>query len=232
MTMNGPSTEAGPGEMRAQFAGAGAIPPRPAARRGRAASPRQTSEAYFEAAFEILGESGAEAVTVANLCDRLGVTKGSFYYHFLHMSEFIEVFVEYWERSFVEAISAHSAEPDPLRRMSEILTTISRLSHEAEAALRAWGHSNDVIGAAQRRMDQLGEKLVRSVVGEFIADEAEVSLVAHQATALAIGLQHRPRPIDRVLYLRCLVHLAELTCGVRGSIALDQDGPRVTFERR
>ncbi|MGQ0842847.1 MAG: TetR/AcrR family transcriptional regulator [Sporichthyaceae bacterium] len=212
-------------------AGAVGMAPRRAARRHGPVVSRQSSESYFEVAFGLLAEGGAEAVTVVNLCDALGVTKGSFYYHFYNMPDFIEAFVEHWEQSFLAAMSEHVVEPDPLRQMGGVMTTIARLNHEAEAALRAWGHSNPVVEAAQTRIDLMGEQFVAACASHFIADEQAVALVAHQAIALSIGLQHRPKPIDRMRYLQSIANLAELTCHVHAQISAEADGPSVVFER-
>jgi AcrR family transcriptional regulator len=179
-----------------------------------------------------LADSGAEAVTISSLCEYLGVTKGSFYYHFYNMPEFVEAFVEHWEANFSSAMLEHLLADDPLDQMGGIMTTIANLSHEAEAALRAWGHSNPVIGSAQERIDQTGEDLVAAIVGRLLDDPEQVALLAHQAVALSIGLQHRVRPIDRVRYLRAISNLAELTCGVRAHITETPNGPVVKFVRR
>jgi AcrR family transcriptional regulator len=208
-----------------------AVPPRPAAHRQGPLVKRQSSESYFEVAFRLLAEGGAEAVTVANLCDALGVTKGSFYYHFYNMADFVEAFVEFWETSFTASIAAHLIEPDPLIQMAGTMTTLARLNHEAEAALRAWGHSNPLIEAAQTRIDQMSEHLVAQCASHFIDDEAAIALLAYQAVALCIGLQHRPKPIDRLRYMQSVANLAELTCGVRASITVEAVGPTVSFER-
>ena len=36
---------------------------------------------YFEAGLDLLAEGGVQAQTIANLCERLAITKGSFYHH-------------------------------------------------------------------------------------------------------------------------------------------------------
>ena len=43
---------------------------------------------YFDAGFELLASGGVGAVTIAALCYRLGVTKGSFYHHFSSQTAF------------------------------------------------------------------------------------------------------------------------------------------------
>jgi AcrR family transcriptional regulator len=188
--------------------------PRPAARRRKPDSERRTSEAYFDAAFALLAEHGQDGVTIANLCGRLGVTKGSFYYHFTDMPEFVESFAEYWEASVASLLAAALNVEDPLAKMGAMMTAVANLSHEAEAALRAWGHSNPVIEASRMRIDEGAELVIGAIASEFIDDPDEVDLLAHQAVALAIGLQHRRRPIDRLLYLRAIAKLAEMTCHV------------------
>ena len=43
---------------------------------------RLSVEDYYREAFDVLGESGSEGLTISALCERLQVTKGSFYHHF------------------------------------------------------------------------------------------------------------------------------------------------------
>lgn len=220
-----------PPQRMVTIAGAVPVPPRPAARRQHPVVQRMNSASYFQVAYEILALHGADGITISNLCDRLNVTKGSFYYHFYSVPDFVEAFAQYWERSIVALMEIHAADPDPLRRLSGVITAIANLSHEAEAALRAWGHSNPVIAAAQLRIDRAAEQLVGDMVAAFVADPEAVRLIAHQAVAQAIGLQHRERPIDRVRYLRALASLAELTCGVRATITASPDRLAVEFHR-
>ena len=59
-----------------------------------------------ESGWEILGESGSDAITVAALCERVGVTKGSFHHHFGTMPGFVEALAQHWESAFVGIIVA------------------------------------------------------------------------------------------------------------------------------
>ena len=59
---------------------------------------RLTQDDYFREALAVLDEFGSDALTIAVLCDRLDVTKGSFYHHFGGMPGFITQLLEYWER--------------------------------------------------------------------------------------------------------------------------------------
>jgi AcrR family transcriptional regulator len=208
--------------------------PRPAAKRQGVPRVTQSSEAYFEVAFRLLAAHGPAGVTVASCCDALGVTKGSFYYYFTDMAEFAEAFAEYWETSTAAMLAAATTADDPLERLGGLISALADLSHEAEAALRAWGHSNRDINLARSRADDQLEAATAAILGEILEDPATAGQRARQVLGLAVGLQHRRRPIDRHDYLTTLAGLIEVVCGVQASID-DAEGPssvRVRFRRR
>jgi AcrR family transcriptional regulator len=200
----------------------GRMPARPAAHRRKPAAPRMSSESYFQAAFDILAEAGPEGVTATNMCDRLGVTKGSFYYHFYSMPEFVEAFVAYWEYAWQTLLDDFGSEADPVRRMGITTTTVANMAHEAEAALRAWGHSNAVIAEAQARIDKAAEDLISAMLAPFVPAE-NLAVHTDQLMSIGIGMSHRGRPVDRAAYVRAMVSLIELICPLRASVS-ERDG--------
>jgi AcrR family transcriptional regulator len=63
----------------------------PARRTGkpRLGEPTLTASDWAEAALQLIAEKGLSALTVSTLATRLGVTKGSFYWHFAGRSELL-----------------------------------------------------------------------------------------------------------------------------------------------
>ena len=55
---------------------------------GDAANPRLSVDDWVQEGFRVLAEDGVKALTLGRLCSRLGVTKGSFYWHFSDMKAF------------------------------------------------------------------------------------------------------------------------------------------------
>ena len=51
-------------------------------------SGRLSVDDWIQAGFSILAEDGLEALKIDRLCARLGVTKGSFYWHFKDMASY------------------------------------------------------------------------------------------------------------------------------------------------
>jgi len=52
---------------------------------------------WLEAALQVTAEEGIRAVSVEPLAKRLGVTKGSFYWHFKNRNELLTQLVAHWE---------------------------------------------------------------------------------------------------------------------------------------
>jgi len=73
----------------------------PPSSRGRPArqperAPRLTREDWLDAAFATVVESGVDQVRVLVLADRLGVTRGSFYWHFDDHAALISALLDRW----------------------------------------------------------------------------------------------------------------------------------------
>ena len=81
-----------------------------------------TSADWVEGALQLISEAGLRALTVETLAARLGVTKGSFYWHFKGRSELLAGALSRWEqRATTEAIAGLSAVTDPRQRLNLML---------------------------------------------------------------------------------------------------------------
>jgi AcrR family transcriptional regulator len=60
---------------------------------------------------ETLRNSGIDAVRVEPMARLLGVTKGSFYWHFKDRGEFLDGLLEYWETEMTDKIASASRPP-------------------------------------------------------------------------------------------------------------------------
>lgn len=90
-----------------------------------------TIEDWAIAALDEMADRGVDAVAVESLARSLGVTKGSFYWHFANRDELISAALAEWERRETDALLERAAtEPDPASR-------IRRLIGEVNASRRA-----------------------------------------------------------------------------------------------
>ena len=95
--------------------------------RTRLGAPTLTAADWAEAALQLIAEKGLGRLTVAALADRLGVTKGSFYWHFKGREGLLAAALAQWEqRATTEAMRGLDAVADHRRRLELILDAASR----------------------------------------------------------------------------------------------------------
>ena len=93
----------------------------------RLGEPTLTASDWAEAALQLIAEKGLGALTVSALASRLGVTKGSFYWHFQGRSELLATALARWEqRATTETIKGLEAISDARRRLELMLDAASQ----------------------------------------------------------------------------------------------------------
>lgn len=89
--------------------------------------PTLTSSDWVEGALQLISEAGLRALKVEALATRLGVTKGSFYWHFKGRAELLAGALSRWEhRVTTEAITGLSAVTDTRQRLNLMLDAASQ----------------------------------------------------------------------------------------------------------
>jgi len=79
-------------------------------------------EVWVQAATRTITQEGVQAVAVEPLAVALGVTKGSFYWHFANRDDLIHAALEAWEQDqSLDVVARYSAIPDPRRRLRVLL---------------------------------------------------------------------------------------------------------------
>jgi AcrR family transcriptional regulator len=92
-----------------------------AKKKARPVSPL-SREAWVKAASTLIAQEGVQAVAVEPLAQTLGVTKGSFYWHFANRDELIHAALEAWEQDqSADVVTRYSGIPDPRRRLRVLL---------------------------------------------------------------------------------------------------------------
>jgi len=159
---------------------------------------RLTREDYFAAALGLLADGGVGALTIANLCDRLAVTKGSFYYHFAGIRTFHDAFLEHWETGRAYQLSEQvAAVSDPHERIELLKRLGVAVHHEAESAIRGWARTNPRVAAAQQRVDAARQhELATAFVAAGIQEEA-AGVLARIGLTILVGTQQMEERVDR-----------------------------------
>ena len=112
---------------------------------------------WVAAALSVLAEGGIGAVRVDRLAKTLGVTRGSFYWHFGNRRMLLDALLETWRAQQTDDVIAHAealGQPP-----AETLRAVLRLCFEddgrLESAFRSWAAGDPaaarVVAAADRR---------------------------------------------------------------------------------
>src|SRR5258705_11650817 len=97
-------------------------------------------ESYFEAGLDVLSDLGYGGLKLAEVCNRLGVTSGSFYHYFPSWRVYTSELVAHWMHArTIQVVEAGRAEPDPRRRIDTLIQGGLTLPPGAEAAARGGG---------------------------------------------------------------------------------------------
>jgi AcrR family transcriptional regulator len=106
---------------------------------------------WIEAAWDALGEGGVEAVRVEALARDLGVTKGSFYWHFRDRQGLVAALLDRWFALRADDTAPATAGADPGGRIWLVFErAVARGTTGQAAALRFWAQRNPAI---QRRIE-------------------------------------------------------------------------------
>lgn len=167
-------------------------------RQGGGAKVRQSKDDYYRTALDLLADGGVGALTIANLCTRLGVTTGSFYAHFAGTREFYTAFLEQWEVGRVYQLKEQVAcTVDPLDRIGLLRRLAISVNHEAESAIRGWARADPLVAEFQRRVDQSREKALLQAFLDIGINKDEARVLARIGLTILVGTQQIEDKVDR-----------------------------------
>ncbi len=140
---------------------------------------------WLAAGMEMLGARGPGAIRIDAMCEQLGVTKGSFYWHFADREEFLGGLLEYWEynatQAIIERVEARGGTPRE-RILSLLQEGMSEeINFSAELAIRHWARNDRIAADAVKRVDKQRISYLEGIL-------AEIGLEAESATTKAIFL--------------------------------------------
>jgi AcrR family transcriptional regulator len=152
-------------------------------------------EAYFETGLEVLADAGYGGLKLAEVCNRLGVTTGSFYHYFSSWPAYTRDLVAYWvEDRTVRLISAIREVSDPRTRIEAIIEIGLSLPHGAEAAIRSWSSVNPHVLAVQSEVDRQRYQILYDSAIEIVDDTRQAEVYASWAVYVLIGYEQATLP--------------------------------------
>lgn len=156
-------------------------------------SSRLTVDDWTERALALVMDEGVGAIKINRLCRELGVTKGSFYWHFADLDALLVAIAGRWAaetREILSGLTELEGLP-PLERIRAMaLRLIDDRSWSIERALREWAKNDAVVAAVIVESDQFVFGLVQAALLELGHTEQDARLRAGLLVYAGIGFAH------------------------------------------
>jgi AcrR family transcriptional regulator len=113
-------------------------------------------EEWLEKALNVLSQAGGAKLRIDNLVKEIGVTKGSFYWHFKNRDDFVCSLIDYWHKHYTLTVSDYldafdgSAE-EKMRKLMEMVFVDQLTRHDL--AIRSWAIEEPKLRVLVKRTD-------------------------------------------------------------------------------
>ena len=166
---------------------------------------RLAAQDWIDFALKTLAQEGFDALKADGLARKLGVSRGSFYWHFTDLNDFHARVIEHWRQTATEAVIADLERYEAREERLEVLLRRALGHHNAlEIRMRAWADSSAEAAQAVRHMDRRRrEYMERWLVDAGIAPNLAATRVqllywAYLGAALSRS-RLAGKPLDRVV---------------------------------
>jgi len=128
---------------------------------------RLTAADWVAVGFAVLGEEGIQGVKIDRMAERLSVTKGSFYWHFKDLDDFLDALAAKWAGEMGTRYLATAGGPDQhpsVRMQNRLRVFLSRQVRTLDREMRHWARKDRRARAALESTDrQIFAQITRDI---------------------------------------------------------------------
>lgn len=166
----------------------------PAAHGPDRAGGRPGERQWIEAALRHLADANVDDIRIEELAREIGVSKGSFYWHFRNRDHLLDRVLEHWmDRATVQVTRwARAGGEKGVERLFRLLalpamTPPSKRGAEAELAVRSWARRDARAAETVRRVDRMRFDFFVELMGEMGHQGEQAHRRAAIAQAFMLG---------------------------------------------
>jgi AcrR family transcriptional regulator len=181
------------------------------------ARPQTDRDTWLRAATQTLADSGVDGVKVETLARQIGLTKGSFYWHFKDRRELLDAVLDSWRAGRIDDIVQRTqcAPGDEIAQLHHVIDTYSlarnRRGMRIELAIRDWARHD---ARARQIIDAVDAVRLECASALFVAaghtvDEAACRSLLLYAYVFGLGMmdgeREAPRPAASRTFIANLI---------------------------
>ena len=115
-----------------------------------------SQEEWLERALEVVSGEGGAKLRIATLVEAVGVTKGSFYWHFKNRDDFVDKLIDYWHERYTLTVSSsldrsNENAAEKLRKLMKMVFVEQLTRHDL--AIRSWAIAEPKLRDRVKRTD-------------------------------------------------------------------------------
>lgn len=156
-------------------------------------------QTWIEAGFQMLAQGGIDSVRVDRISKKIGLTRGSFYWHFKSRAELLDAMLELWHqistKDVIELVEQEKANPS--NRLSSLLKLSTRRPDAkyggkfAEMSIRVWGANSEKAAKIIAQVDKERTQFVHKLLIEMQIEPALASMLAEIIYNAYVGMMSR-----------------------------------------
>lgn len=142
---------------------------------------RLSREEWLKRSLDILAEEHNALLRIDVLVKRMGVTKGSFYWHFKDRDDFLSQILDYWVYEFNEKVGEKVnkavGDQDARERLRFLLTYL--VEHDCsryDMLIRSWAGQDPRVGEVLKKVDQFRLDTIYSLFTEMGLQDNEAQM--------------------------------------------------------
>lgn len=140
---------------------------------------------WIDEGLRLLREQGHEGIRLERMCERLRLTRGSFYHHFTDRDAFVDALLDRWRAQQDAAMAARRASG----RYADVVDLVAGLDHDLELALRTWSHVDPRVRKVTAKVDAARIAYMTEVLRGVLPADADAAFLAQLAYASLVGAQ-------------------------------------------
>lgn len=155
---------------------------------------------WLDEGLVVVAVAGASGLRVDRLAGELGVTKGSFYHHFVDLADFRRALLGHYEEQctsrHIRANEQLTALP-PVQRLLALADAVlaeEETDHGLEARMRVWAGEDDDARDTVERVDARRLAYLEELAMGLLGDRERADDLARTIYYLLIGSQHSVPP--------------------------------------
>ncbi|MEM7735268.1 MAG: TetR/AcrR family transcriptional regulator [Deinococcota bacterium] len=135
---------------------------------------RLSKEQWLDHGLHQLAQHGFTALKADTLAKSLGVSRGSFYWHFKDLGAFHKAVLEHWYRVTVEVIvdSIEEQEVTPCAKLERLIRIAVGSERSLERAVRAWSFYEATVQTTLAEVDAKRLEYVTALLNDIGVDSA------------------------------------------------------------